>query len=74
MKKNNYLHEKKFATAVRWSLIHTLMKGQKSTFNYRKAAEQAMPKRVFTTGKTTWKAIRNTHQKDKESSFIVTQK
>ena len=33
-----------------------------------------MPKRVFTTGKTTWKAIRNTHQKDKESNFIVTQK
>ncbi len=37
--KNNYLHEKKFETAVRWGLIHTLMKGQKSTFNYRKAAE-----------------------------------
>jgi len=33
-----------------------------------------MPKRVFTTGKVTWKTIRNTHQKDKESSFIVTQK
>ena len=53
MKKKNNLNKKKFETAVRWGLIHTLMKGQKSTFNYRKAAEQAMPKRVFTTGETT---------------------
>ena len=29
MKKNNYLHEKKFETAVRWGLIHTLTKGRR---------------------------------------------
>ena len=39
MKKNNYLHEKKFATAVRWGSNPYLNERQKSTFNYRKTAE-----------------------------------